>query len=236
MVFGEGEPEAAHEESPFGGAEFPFVVTEAVDVAVAAEVLLDGAHGGDAARVVGGQRTAQCRQQQGSIDRIVVYGSLPVATRMQGSPGGLGQDGIGQGRAPVRHHELGGASKAGHADQVGMGPGPVLQFPHAGLVLRHCCSMASMATSMARSASRRQVVVLGGRAEQQQRLAEGVQLELVPHAVADPVGAAGIAGKVEFTLVGDLPAGDGVRRLEVGPVLDQPFATKRTASSMRRCG
>src|SRR5581483_5456593 len=62
------------------------------------------------------------------------------------------------------------------------------------------------------------VVTAGGR-EQQQRLAERIELELVIHRVADDVLRARIAGKLELPLVRDAAARGGVRGLQLRTVL-----------------
>ena len=64
----------------------------------------------------------------------------------------------------------------------------------------------------------------GGGGEQQQRLAEGVELELLVDPVADDVVAAGVAGQVEVALVGHRVAGGGVGGGELVAVLEQPVA------------
>ena len=61
----------------------------------------------------------------------------------------------------------------------------------------------------------------GGSGEQQQRLAEGVELELLVDPVADDVGAARVAGQLEPAFVGDGAAGDRVGGLERRAVVEQ---------------
>ena len=63
----------------------------------------------------------------------------------------------------------------------------------------------------------------GGRGEQQQRFAERVELELGVDAVADDVGAAGVAGQLAVTLVGHRAAVERVGGLQVGAVGEQPL-------------
>ena len=68
-----------------------------------------------------------------------------------------------------------------------------------------------------------EVVVAGGRGEQQQRLAERVELKLLVDPVADDVGAAGVARQVELALVGHRAAVDGVGGLQLRAVGEQAF-------------
>ncbi len=58
-------------------------------------------------------------------------------------------------------------------------------------------------------------VVTGGGGEQQEALAEGVELELLVDPVADDVVSAGVAGQVQGVLVGDRVPGAGVGGGEV---------------------
>ena len=58
----------------------------------------------------------------------------------------------------------------------------------------------------------------GGGGEKEQRLAEGVELELLGHPIADEVEAAGVAGQVEAALVGHPAAVDGVGRGKLASV------------------
>jgi hypothetical protein len=60
------------------------------------------------------------------------------------------------------------------------------------------------------------------RGEQQQCLAEDVELELGVDVVADDVVAPGVAGQVQPALVGDSRPGRGVRRAKTGSVVEYP--------------
>ena len=79
-----------------------------------------------------------------------------------------------------------------------------------------------------------EVVVPGGRGEQQQRLTERVELELGVDVVADDVGAAGIAGQVQRALVGNAVAVDRVRGRQVRPVGEQPLGDERDGVVQQR--
>src|SRR5665213_4541324 len=61
-----------------------------------------------------------------------------------------------------------------------------------------------------------EMIISRGGGEQQQRLAEGVELELLVDPVAGDVRAARITRQLELMLVGYRAAGGGVGRLEVG--------------------
>ena len=69
-----------------------------------------------------------------------------------------------------------------------------------------------------------EVIVAGGRGEEQQRLAERVELELLVDPVADDVRAAGIPWQVERALVGDATARRRVCGPQIGAVLEQTVA------------
>ena len=76
----------------------------------------------------------------------------------------------------------------------------------------------------------------GGRGEQQQRLAECVELELLVDPVADDVRAAGIPGQVERALVGDATARRRVRGPQIGAVLEQAVAHEAHGIVEQRVG
>ena len=62
-----------------------------------------------------------------------------------------------------------------------------------------------------------------GRGQQEQRLTEGVELELAVDVVAEPHGGARVAGELHPPLAGDGSAVDAVRRPQVRAVLEHPL-------------
>lgn len=102
-----------------------------------------------------------------------------------------------------------------------MGPGPVVEFPDSRVGF-----VPPQGDGIGRDLSGPpavcvQAVVPVGGGEQEQCLAEDVQLELLVDPVADPVVAAWVAAQPEGALVGDQATGDGVRGCRVRTVLMQ---------------
>ena len=93
-----------------------------------------------------------------------------------------------------------------------MGPFLVLELPDAGIGLLPAGADRVRGDPGRAPGAGVEPPVPGGGGEQEQRLAEGVELELLVHPVADQVESAGVAGQVETALVGHLAAVHGVGR------------------------
>ena len=116
-------------------------------------------------------------------------------------------------------------SQAGRADQSAVGPGVGFELPDTRVQVRlgppvldrfdrdlGCSPSVDV-----------EVVVLRRRREQEQRLSEGVELELLVDPVADDVGATGISRQRQFPFVRNLASLNCVGGLERGPVAEQPL-------------
>ena len=68
----ERDDEAAEQEGAFGLAEPSFVGPVSVGVAVLGQLVLDGPERGDRPRVVVGNCTSNCGQEEGNVDSLVV--------------------------------------------------------------------------------------------------------------------------------------------------------------------
>ena len=199
--------------------------------------------GGDGAGIVGGDRAADRRRAAARRRPWVARRALPATGRVQRVRGGVGDDPVGE-REPAggllaarrAGRDL---AQAGGADQPAVRPGVGVDLPdpRVGVGL-----LPALLDRVGRDLGRApavgvEMVVAGGGGEQQQRLAEGVELELLVDPVADDVGCrpgsrAGRAG-----------AGRGPgrrwscrRASRLGPSSSSRSVTKRTASSISGCG
>jgi hypothetical protein len=99
-----------------------------------------------------------------------------------------------------------------------VGPWLVVDFPDPGICLspalgyRTGCDLGRLLAAGVKPA------LPGGRREQEQCLAERVELELPVDPVADQVEAAGIAGQVQPALVGHPAAADGIGLRKPRPI------------------
>ena len=144
------------------------------------------------ARVVGGHGAADAGQQQRGVDARVVGGALPASGRGAGSrgrPSATSRSASGaHRRAPCPPAPaLADGAQPGGAHQPGVGPAAVVELPDAGVGFGPALLDGRderPRRRAGRSASSRPRPVGGG--EQQQRLAERVELELLVDPVADP--------------------------------------------------
>ena len=214
---------------------------EPVDVALLAELAPDGVHGGrDRARVAVRGRRHGCRAAAGRRRRGRRRGRAASARRGAGSRGPCRRRCVSASGRPACAAWAAGArprhgAQPGRAHQPGVGPAARCPAPRCRRPAR------SSAARWRRPRPRRrspvvdvESVVPARCGEQQQGLAEGVQLELVVDPVPGRVLAAGVAGEVERVLVRDPCPGHRVGRPEVGPVVEQRSATNRTASVQQR--
>ena len=93
---GHGHPETADQEGALGVAEWPFVWSVAVDVAVLGQLVIDRVECGDRARVVGGDGAAEGGQEQCRVKVGVVGGALPVSRSVECVRGGVRDDVVGE--------------------------------------------------------------------------------------------------------------------------------------------
>jgi hypothetical protein len=154
--------------------------------------------------------------------------------------GGVREYDIGE-AGPVRGLRLGSSAagrgpQAGHAGQPAVRPGPVIDFPYSGVVFLPALRDRPGGDLSRPPAARFQPVVPGRGGEQQQRLTQGIELELAVHPVADQVESAGVPGQVEPALVGHPAAVDGVGRGHCGAVGVQPAGDKADGAVEQRVG
>jgi hypothetical protein len=118
---------------------------------------------------------------------------------------------------------LGDLAQAGRADQPAVRPSVGLDLPDAGVGVWLLPALLDRVDRCLRRppAVAVKVVVTSRLGEQQQRLAERVELKLLVHPIAHDVRAARVAGKVELALVGHLAARGRVGGLELGSVGQQ---------------
>jgi hypothetical protein len=139
---------------------------------------------------------------------------------------GVGEDPVGQ-RGAARGVRAGGPgsgdrAQAGDAHQPAVRPVGVVELPDPGVGLPPA--------GLDRGGGGRgrappvgvEAVQFGGGREQQQRLAEGVELMLLVDPVAGDRPPARVARKRQHALVGEVTAGDGVGGAQTRPVLEQP--------------
>lgn len=114
---------------------------------------------------------------------------------------GISHDGVGQ---PAPLGGIGGRRTRGRdrpksccADQPGMRPVTIVQFPDTGIGILPAVLDGGYSGGDGLVMIAAEVVMAGGDGEQQQCLAEGVELELGIDVVADDVVPAAVAGQVQ---------------------------------------
>jgi hypothetical protein len=95
---GQRQEESAQQKGSLGFTEGTLVRLEAVAVPVVGQLRLHRVQGGDGARIIRGQRTADGRQQQRGVNPGVGRGPLPATAGMDGVGRGMGDDLIRQGQ------------------------------------------------------------------------------------------------------------------------------------------
>ena len=152
----------------------------------------------------------------------------------------VGQHGVGEQRPPGGL-ALGGVARDGsqarHTGEAGVGPVLIVEFPEPGIGLPPAGFDGADAGFDSLPVVGAEVVVAGGRGEEQQRLTECVELELVIDPVPDLVESARVTLEMgQDPLVGHRPAIDPVGRFESGAVREDPLGHKSTESSRSGCG
>ena len=219
------------------------VVAEAVDVAVLGQLggaprravaTLRGSSAGTAPRIAG--------QQQRGVDPRVVGGALPAPAGVQAVGGGRRR----RCASASASRQLAAAGAAGARRSRAARPRRSAgSAPSAGRRAPRCRRRARASAPRSRRPRRRAACQCSasrrscrrGRGEQQQRLAERVELELGVDVVADDVGAARVAGQVERALVGHRVRRRRCRRAPgAARRRAAASATNATASSSSGCG
>src|SRR5581483_3508677 len=158
-------------------------------------------------------------------DPVVGGGALPPPARVKSLRGGRGGDLVGESEpfaallgswmVPRDLPQARGADQAAVGEVVGIKlPDPGVWLTPAARDRLGCGLSGAPAVGV-------DAVVVGGRREQQERLAEGVQLKLLIDPVADRVAAPGVARQIELELVGDAVASGRVGRPQLGAVGQQ---------------